>query len=694
MRPRSIVVVGATPRTDTYAHEALRNLATLGYEGEVWGVHPVHREVLGRPVFPSLAELPAPADAVVVAVRAAAVPAVVEEAGASGCGGAVVFAAGFAEGGAVDLEDRLVAAAARHALPVIGPNCNGMVRLHERAALWGDALRPQEPGAVALVSQSGNLAVNALATRRGLRLHTVVSCGNQAVLDAGDLLAFLAEDPGVRAVALYLEDDGDAPRLCDALACCIDRGVGVAVLKAGVSAVGASAAATHTGAIAGDHRVFRALVEEAGAAWANDGHELLEIAKALACGRRAGGRGVALVTCSGADCAVGGDEAERVGVDLPPLGEPTVARLREVLPSAATVANPLDYTALIWGDTAALRDMIAIVGADEAIDQVLVLYDQPADVGGWSASSWADVRDGIVEGAGVSAAPVLVAATLPDLLTDASAGDFVARGIPAAGGLRAGLLCARALRPGPPGAAARLRAIGRAAATGAGRRGGAGAAGWLAEHATKALLSRAGVAVVPGRAAADEDDAVAAAAELGWPVAVKRSIPGLTHKTESGALALRVGDEATLRREYRRLTSGGARLGAGGTVLVEAMAGDGVELLVAARRDAVVPALVIGLGGTWAEVLDDAAVVPLPATAGRVADAIRTLRGAPLLCGGRGRPELDVAAAADLAAAAGRVLLEEGLELLELNPVLVGQEGALALDAVAREGRVRTKAAA
>ena len=140
------------------------------------------------------------------------------------------------------------------------------------------------------------------------------------MLDAGDLLAFLAEDEGVRSVALYLEDDGDAPRLCEALARCADRGVGVAVLKAGASAVGATAAATHTGAIAGDHRVFRALVEEAGAAWARDGHEVLELAKALACGRRARGRGVALVTCSGADCAVGGDEAERLGVELPPLG--------------------------------------------------------------------------------------------------------------------------------------------------------------------------------------------------------------------------------------------------------------------------------------------------------------------------------------------------------------------------------------
>jgi acyl-CoA synthetase (NDP forming) len=466
MSPRSIAVVGATPRADTYAHETLRNLATIGYDGEVWGVHPAHQEVLGRPVFPSLADLPAPADAVVVAIPAAAVPDVIEEAGATGCGGAVVFGAGFADGGEGALQDRLAAAAVRHALPVIGPNCDGMVRLHERAALWGDALRPQPAGSVALVSQSGNLAVNALATRRGLRLHTVVSCGNQAVLDAGDLLAFLAEDEGVRAVGLYLEDDGDAPRLCEALARCADRGVGVAVLKAGASAVGASAAATHTGAIAGDHRVFRALVEEAGAAWAQDGHELLELAKALACGRRAAGRGVALVTCSGADCAVGGDEAERVGVDLPPLGEGTVARLREILPGAATVANPLDYTALVWGETATLRDMIAIVGADDAIDQVLVLYDQPADVDGWSAESWAGVREGIVLGAELSAAPVLVAATLPELLDDASAADFGARGVPAVCGLREGLLSARALqgRAGPGSeVAARLRAIAHAA---------------------------------------------------------------------------------------------------------------------------------------------------------------------------------------------------------------------------------------
>jgi acetate---CoA ligase (ADP-forming) len=694
MDPRSIAVVGATPRADTYAHETLRNLAALGYEGEVWGVHPRHREVLGRPVFASLRDLPAPADAVVVAIPAEDVPAVVDEAGATGCGGAVVFAAGFAESGATALEDGLTAAAVRHGLPVIGPNCDGLVRLHRRVALWGDALRPQPAGAVALVSQSGNLAVNALATRRGLRLHTVASCGNQAVLDAGDLLAFLAEDDGVRAIALYLEDDGDAPRLCEALASCAERGVGVAVLKAGASAVGASAAATHTGAVARDHRVFRALVEEAGAAWAQDGHELLELAKGLACGTRVRGRGVALVTCSGADCAVGGDEAERAGVELPPLGAGTVARLRELLPSAATVANPLDYTALVWGESETLRDMIATVGADEAIDQVLVLYDQPPGTDGWSEASWAAVRDGIVAGAEASAAPVLVAATLPELLDDDSAADFAARGVPALCGLREGLRCALALqRRGADErfVPRRLRAIAAAATRAGGAAAGAAAGRWLAEHEAKALLRGAGVDVVPGRPAADEDDAVAAAREIGWPVAVKRSAAGLTHKTEAGALALGVADEPTLRAEYRRLAG---PHGDGGAVLVEAMARGPVELLVAARRDAVVPALVIGLGGTWAELLDDVAVVPLPASPDQVARAIRSLRGAPLLCGGRRRAELAVDAAARLAAAAGKALLARGLDVLELNPVLVGRHGAVAVDAVAREAGGRAEVAA
>lgn len=679
--PRTIAVVGATPREDTYAHETLRNLELAGFPGEVWGVHPTHRVVRGREVFPSLAELPEPADAVVIAVGAGAVPGLVAEAGAAGCGGAVVYAAGFAEdktGAGADLQAELRAAALAHDFPVCGPNCDGIVRLHGRVALWGDALRDVPAGPVGLIAQSGNVAVNALGASRGLRLHTVVSCGNQAVLDAVDFLDALADEADLRSVALFLESDGDGDRLCDALARCADAGVRVAILKVGASAVGASAAAAHTGSVAGDHRVFRSLVEEAGAAWATDLHELLELAKALATPSRAAGGGVAVVTCSGGDCGMAADEAEALGIDLPRIAPETAARINAVLPAGTTAANPLDYTAQIWGEIEPLKEMVGAMGSDPAIGQVLVIYDEPPGIEGWAGESWRLVRSGILAGAVDSPVPTVVCSTLPDLLLDESAGELLHAGIPAIAGLEAGLRATQALRiePADPG---RLREIAAAVRTPA-----AGDGSWLAEHDAKALLAGHGVAVCAGRIVRDADDAAAAAAELGFPVVAKASSAALQHKTEAGALALDLCDAGAVRAAYERLA--GLNLPAGTEILIEQMAAPGVELLVSARRDAVVPALVVGLGGTWTELLADAAVVPLPASAERVAAAIRTLRGAPLLTGGRGRPPLDVEAAARLAAAAGAALLAEGLDLIELNPVIVSESGAIAVDAVARRG--------
>ena len=244
-----------------------------------------------------------------------------------------MFSAGFGEvdSGARHGRD-LVAAAARYGLPVCGPNCNGIVSPRGRIALWGDALSRPEPGAVALVSQSGNVAVNALATRRGLRLHTVIASGNQAVLSAADYLGFLAGEDGVGAIALYLEDDG-GPGLCDGLAACAEAGVPVVVLKVGRSAPGARAAAAHSGALAGDQRVFRSLLREAGAVWADDVHELLELAKTIAV-RTAPviGRGIAIMTCSGGDSAQGADEAQDLGLELPAPAPETAQRLASVLP--------------------------------------------------------------------------------------------------------------------------------------------------------------------------------------------------------------------------------------------------------------------------------------------------------------------------------------------------------------------------
>ncbi|MBV9683799.1 MAG: CoA-binding protein, partial [Solirubrobacterales bacterium] len=255
MHPASIAVLGATERPGSYGAQALLNLSAIGFDGPVWGVNPRRTEVLGRPCVPSLADLPEPVDAVVVAIPAAGVPAAIDAAGERGCGGAVVIGAGFGEvAEGVSLQASLVASASRHQLPVCGPNCNGIVSMHDRVALWGDALTPREAGAVALVSQSGNVAVNALATRRGLRFHTVIASGNQAVLGAADYLSCLAVTEGVGAVALYLEDDG-GPGLCDGLAACARAVVRVVVLKVGSSPAGARAAAAHSAALAGDQRI-------------------------------------------------------------------------------------------------------------------------------------------------------------------------------------------------------------------------------------------------------------------------------------------------------------------------------------------------------------------------------------------------------------------------------------------------------
>jgi acyl-CoA synthetase (NDP forming) len=685
LKPRSIAVVGANDRPGSYADIVLRNLDRAGFDGDVWGVNPRRDEVHGRPCVPSVADLPEPVDAVVVAIPAEGVPDVISQAAARGCGGAVVISAGFGEiPEGRELEGELRAAAGR--MPVCGPNGNGIVAVNFRAAMWGDSVAPLEPGPVALISQSGNLAVNALGSRRGIRYHTVVSTGNQATVDASRWLRAICELDGVGSVAMFLEEDGDGAELAESLAACAERDVGVAVLKVGESPAGVRAASAHTGAVAGDQRVFRSLIEEAGGAWARDPHELLELARVLAepRARPRGGGGLAILTCSGGDSSIAADEAERLSIDLPGLAAPTRERLADLLPSAATIGNPLDYTAMIWGDTDLLRRITVAVGDDPAIDQLLILYDHPQGLETPAAAEWAAVRAGIVAGADEAEAATLVASTLPDLIDDRASGELAERGVPAVAGLRTALLCARALRL-PPGDPGRLREIAAAATAAAVAPAqsprSVGDDGWLDEIDAKELLRTAGLPVPQGMVVGSEDECTSALEQLGAPVAIKAASADLRHKSDAGVLRLSIETAEAARAAYAEL-SGAA--GANGRVLVERMMPSGVELLVAARADAVVPALVIGLGGIWTEAFDDVAIVPLPAEPERISRAIRSLRGAGALLGGRGRDAMDLHAAASLAAGVGSLLLDAGLDLIELNPVAVHRDGCVALDALAR----------
>jgi succinyl-CoA synthetase beta subunit len=270
----------------------------------------------------------------------------------------------------------------------------------------------------------------------------------------------------------------------------------------------------------------------------------------------------------------------------------------------------------------------------------------------------------------------MICSTLPELLDDSAAWECVQSGIPAVAGLRTGLACVAAMTA-PPGDPARLREIAGAA----GERSRTPAE-WLPEHGAKELLRAGGVQVVDGRLVADAADALLALAELGPPIALKLSSADVQHKSELGAVWLGLSSGAEVADAFARLDALATEIG--GAVLAERMAAPGVELIVAARADAVVPAVVVGLGGVWTEVLDDVAIVPLPADAARIERAMRGLRGAPLLTGGRGTAPIDLTAVARLAQRVGELLVEESFELLELNPVLAGPAGAVAVDATAR----------
>ncbi len=670
-RPTSIAVVGATDRPGSYGNAAMSNLVAAGFAGRLVGVHPTRREVHGVSCVPSLEALGDPVDAVVIATPADTVPDLVDTAGRMGCGGTVVFAADFAETGRTDRQDALVAAAARHDLPVIGPNGNGIVALSSRAPMWGDKVVPKTAGAVGLITQSGNVGVIGLASDRGINWHTVISVGNSAVVDAAECLSYLAGADGVRSVALYLEGDGDGARWAEAFARCAENDVRIAVLKAGRSAAGAVAGGAHTAAVAGDHRIFASLVAEVGGAWCHDPHELLETAKLLATPRPATSGGLAVVTCSGGDSVITADEADRLDVPLATFSPTTQAALADLLPDGVQPTNPLDHTNMLWADIPRVRALVETLAADPGVNQVLYVQDTPPDLDESDAAEWKATRDGLVT-ADIPGVTKALASGLPEMLPSPAGQSWDEHEVTALAGIPTALAALRA-HTLKSASAEHLRAIAAAAVPGE-------PGEWCSEHEGKSLLASYGVAVPVGRAVASADGAVTAAAELGGPVAMKISHPEIQHKTDIGGVLLGLTDPEHIHVAAEQLLA----LRPDGAVLVEQMASPGTEMLISATRDGVVPALVIGTGGIWTELMQDVVVIPLPADAARVGEALQTLTSYPVLAGGRGRTPLAVDALCELAAAVGRALVDDGLSLVELNPVIVTETSAVAVDAVVR----------
>jgi len=672
LKPRHIAFFGGAALADP-----IRSCESAGFRGDIWVVNPNREAVAGRRCYRSVAELPAAPDASFVAVNRERSIAVVRELAARGAGGAVAYAAGFAEIGAegAALQRELVAAAGDLAL--IGPNCYGLLNYFDGVALWADQHggRPLERG-VAVISQSGNISLNLTMADRSVPLGYVVSVGNQAALGIGDYLEALVEDPRISAIGLYIEGLKDIAGFSRAAARALEKNIPIVALKVGTSEIGAQVAMSHTSSLAGSDQLYDALFARLGIVRVGSISGLLETLKLLAVVGPLAGPRLCVFTCSGGESALIADLAEPAGLDLAPFAPAQAEDLRRQMTVFTTIANPFDYNTAVWGDQPALERCFT-TAMRSGFDAAALMIDYP-DVAGCDPAGWDISVDGFIAAHKATGCPAVVASTLPELLPRSARERLLANGLAPLQGI-----------------SDTVAALGSAADYARRRRdllAGGGAAlilpepgpnpveaSLLDEWEAKSRLARHGLGVPDGRRTSGED-AAAAARELGFPVALKALGPGLAHKTEVGAVVLGLDSEAAVARAVAQIA---AKLAENGAVaeafLVERMIGGAVaELIVGVKRDPVFGlALVLGSGGVLVELLRDSATLLLPTDRGAVERALAGLKSAPLLAGYRGRPKADMKAVIDavMAVAEFAEAHRERLVELDVNPLMVLPEG-------------------
>jgi acyl-CoA synthetase (NDP forming) len=579
------------------------------------------------------------------------------------------------------VRERLAAALAGRQIAVQGPNCLGLVNYARRAAMWGITVPLDHAGTergVALIAQSGNMALTLSGASRGMPLTHLASCGNQLDVTAAELISGCVADPAVRAIAVILEAIPDIGQFQAALADAAARDVPVAVLKVGTSERARQAAAAHTGSLSGPAALHRSFFRQFGAIQVDDLDELAAVAAVMAAPRRPRGRGLAVFASSGGECGLVSDLAQAAGLVLPELPAPVAAGLAALLPAYGHVANPLDLTAGGWGNAALYADVIERLAGVPGVDTIAGIADAPTLGGGPLPEGWDGIISGLCAGAARTgpAGPVVAGlSTIGDLHSDVPR-DLAAGGvIPLAG-----------LRPG-------LTALARAAWYAewrAGRDGRPAGAppGPVSEHLAKQVLACYGIAAPVSRLASTAAEAVTAAGQIGYPVAVKMAAAGVQHKTELGGVLLNLGSAKEVSQAASRLLEHGRALDTGAAVLVEQYARGGLELIVGGYRDpAFGPVVMIGLGGVQAELLADVTHRLVPVTAAEAAVMTGELAGRRMLDGFRGRPPVDLPQLARVLAAVSSLLEDhEDISELDINPLAAagppGPGALLALDAL------------
>ncbi|GLT01550.1 6-carboxyhexanoate--CoA ligase [Sphingobium jiangsuense] len=686
MKPRSIAILGASDRPGSLGASVLANLVRAGFDGDIHLVNAKRDSIGDRPCVRSVDDLPAGIDVAILAIPQAGVLDAVRSLAPRGCGAAVIFSAGFAEGGAEGMaQQQEIARIAREAGMVIeGPNCLGLVNFVDKVPLTFIELpeaKAQGDRRIGVVSQSGAMAAVVATTMiaREVPLSCYISTGNEAASGVEDYIDYLSDDPQTAVIAMIVEHFRKPQAFLAAAAKAMARGKQIVLLHPGSSEAGRESAATHTGAMAGDHDVMRTLVERAGVILAEGLEELGDIAEiALRCPTLPVDN-VAVVSESGALKAMVLDRAEKLGITLPKLSDEDSPALREALPPFVPVTNPLDVTAQGLVDPGIYSRTLNALNADDRVATIFVPLIQ-------TDFSTSGIKFSAVAGA---------------LEENPATKPIIVAGVDEGGGVREEDV-ARLRKLGVPYFPTPervLQALSRFAdasrrSTGVTDKAavdvGGGAAGEvIPEYRSKELLAAHGVSFSPCRMATDIAGARGIAAELGYPVVLKAQSPLLSHKSDAGGVIINIADEAALDAAWDRLAANIAQHRPGlvlDGVLVEKMAPKGVEMIVGARVDPEWgPVVLVGFGGVTAELLKDVALLPPDLSREDIIAEVRKLRMAPLLTGFRGAAPCDLDALAAIVEALGRVVRgTPSIREVDLNPVLVmpkGQ-GAVALDAL------------
>ncbi|MEJ2409271.1 MAG: acetate--CoA ligase family protein [Novosphingobium sp.] len=685
--PRSVAVVGASDKPGALGASVLSNLDRNGFAGEVYPINP-KRDVIGsRACLASVDDLPEGVDVAVLAIPQAGVLDAVRGLAARKAGGAIIFSAGFAEGGEEGKAQQaeIGRIAAEHGMVIEGPNCLGLVNYIDGIPLTfveTQATAPGERSAVGVVSQSGAMAAVLCTTiqSRELAISYSVSTGNEAASGVEDYVDWMIDDAATRVIAMIVEQFRRPARFLEAARRARQAGKQIVLLHPGKSSAARESAATHTGAMAGDYKLMRRKVEREGVIFAETLEELGDITEILLRSPRMTRPELAVLGESGAFKALTLDLAEELGIPLAALDDDNAPALRTALPPFVPVSNPLDITAQglsqpeIYTNTlgSLLEDQRvgAVVAGVIQTDPVTCKIKIPAIL---AALNGREVTKPLVF-AGLDEGAPIPAEYVADMRKCGIAWfpstERVFRALARLGGL-AGADLERAERPPLP--APGLDAFD----------------GVVAEYQAKALLRPLGFAFPRGSFADSAAAAVAAADAVGYPVVMKAQAAALGHKSDAGGVLLNLADAGAVRAAWETIHANVSAYSAAivlDGVLIEKMGARGMEMIVGGRNDPEWgPVVLAGFGGVTAEILQDVCLFTPDMTEAQIAEDLMGLKSGALLAGYRGSPTLDVPALAALVAEVGALLsAEPGIAEIDLNPVILYPmgEGAVALDAL------------